>query len=121
MFELGRFASSALSRSVVALGKEKSAAAVTPNEKVIGYFEQFRAPVFRYLLRRTHDAGRAEDPGQRDRGAHRLVDRPGLQPDLAAGRQIRGDGGVLRRIAFDRRQFFGRSAGCGGRSASRQA
>jgi hypothetical protein len=48
------------------------------------------------------DAGRAQDPGQGDRGAHRLVDRPGLQPDLAAGRQIGGDGGVFALIAFDR-------------------
>ncbi len=34
---------------------------MTLNEKVIGYFEQLRTPVFGYLLRRTHDAGRAED------------------------------------------------------------
>jgi RNA polymerase sigma-70 factor (ECF subfamily) len=34
---------------------------MTLNEQVIGYFEQLRTPVFRYLLRRTHDAGRAED------------------------------------------------------------
>jgi hypothetical protein len=46
--------------------------------------------------------GLAQDPAQRDRGAHRLVDRPGLQPDLAAGRHVRGDGGVLRLVAFDR-------------------
>jgi RNA polymerase sigma-70 factor (ECF subfamily) len=61
MFELGRFAGSALSGSVVALGREKSPEPMTLNEKVIGYFEQLRMPVFRYLLRRTHDAGRAED------------------------------------------------------------
>ena len=61
MFELGRFPNSALSGSVVALGREKSPAPMTLNEKVIGYFEQLRIPVFRYLLRRTHDAGRAED------------------------------------------------------------
>jgi RNA polymerase sigma-70 factor (ECF subfamily) len=61
MFELGRFPNSALSGSVVALGREKSPAPMTLNEKVIGYFEQLRAPVFRYLLRKTHDPGRAED------------------------------------------------------------
>ena len=61
MFELGRFASSALSGSVVVLEKEENAVPMTLNEKVIGYFEQLRTPVFRFLLRRTHDASRAED------------------------------------------------------------
>lgn len=61
MFELGKLASSVLSESVVLLGVEKSASPMTLNEKVIGYFEQLRMPVFRYLLRRTRDAGRAED------------------------------------------------------------
>jgi RNA polymerase sigma-70 factor (ECF subfamily) len=61
MFELGQLASNTISASVLALGVEKSSAPMTLNEKVIGYFEQLRMPVFRYLLRKTHDPGRAED------------------------------------------------------------
>jgi RNA polymerase sigma-70 factor (ECF subfamily) len=34
---------------------------MTLNDKVVGYFQQFQRPVFQYLLRRTHDAGQAED------------------------------------------------------------
>jgi RNA polymerase sigma-70 factor (ECF subfamily) len=34
---------------------------MSPSEKVLGLFEQLRAPVFRYLLRKTQDAGHAED------------------------------------------------------------
>ena len=45
--------------------------------------------------------GWTEDSGQRDRGANGLMDRPGLQPDLAAGRHVSGDGGVLRGVALD--------------------
>ena len=38
-------------------------------------------------------ADRAEDAGHGDRGAHGIEHRAGLEPDLAAGGQIRGDGG----------------------------
>jgi RNA polymerase sigma-70 factor (ECF subfamily) len=34
---------------------------MTLDERVLVYFEQLRLPVFRYLLRKTHNAGRAED------------------------------------------------------------
>jgi RNA polymerase sigma-70 factor (ECF subfamily) len=61
MFELGKLANSTLPASVLVLGREMSAGPMTLSEKVIGHFEQLRTPVFRYLLRRTHDAGRAED------------------------------------------------------------
>jgi len=61
MFELGKPAGSAHSGSVQLLGREKSAARMTLNDKVIGYFEQLRMPVFRFLLRKTHDTVRAED------------------------------------------------------------
>jgi hypothetical protein len=44
---------------------------------------------------------RAEDPGQSDRRAHRLIDRSGLKPDLPAGDEISGDGCVELRIALD--------------------
>jgi RNA polymerase sigma-70 factor (ECF subfamily) len=61
MFELGKLVGSPLSETVVALNEQSTAAPMTLHEKVIWYFEQLRLPVFRYLLRRTHDAGRAED------------------------------------------------------------
>jgi len=61
MFELAKLGDSALSASVAVLGKERSAAPMTLDEKVIGYFEDLKLPVFRFLLRRTHDKGRAED------------------------------------------------------------
>jgi RNA polymerase sigma-70 factor (ECF subfamily) len=34
---------------------------MTLSERVLGHFEQLRAPVFRYLLRKTQNAARAED------------------------------------------------------------
>jgi len=43
------------------LGQEMSAMPMTLSEKVIAHFEQHRSPVFRYLLRRTHDTGHAEE------------------------------------------------------------
>jgi RNA polymerase sigma-70 factor (ECF subfamily) len=43
------------------LGQEGSAMPMTLSETVIAHFEQLGTPVFRYLLRRTHDTGRAEE------------------------------------------------------------
>ena len=61
MFELSKFASSALHESVLASAREKSDAHMTLSEKVLALFEQLRSPVFRYLLRKTRNAGDAED------------------------------------------------------------
>ena len=61
MFESGNLASRALPKHVMAMGREDSAAPMTLNEKVIAHFEQLRMPVFRYLLRKIHDTGRAEE------------------------------------------------------------
>jgi DNA-directed RNA polymerase specialized sigma24 family protein len=61
MFESGNLASRVLPQHVVAMGREDLPAAMTLNEKVIAHFEQLRTPVFRYLLRKTHDTGRAEE------------------------------------------------------------
>jgi RNA polymerase sigma-70 factor (ECF subfamily) len=52
---------SGLSGAMAALEKEKTVRHMTLNEKVLVYFEQLRLPVFRYLLRKTHNAGSAED------------------------------------------------------------
>jgi RNA polymerase sigma-70 factor (ECF subfamily) len=61
MFEAGNLASRVLPQHVVAMGREDNAAPMTLNDKVIAHFEQLRVPVFRYLLRKTHDMGRAEE------------------------------------------------------------
>jgi RNA polymerase sigma-70 factor (ECF subfamily) len=66
MFELRTISTSGLSGAMAALEKEKTVEPtalekMTLDEKVLVYFEQLRLPVFRYLLRKTHDAGRAED------------------------------------------------------------
>jgi RNA polymerase sigma-70 factor (ECF subfamily) len=61
MFELAKLAGGSLSDNIFVFGRENSALEMTLNEKVIAHFEQLRSPVFRFLLRRTHDAGTAED------------------------------------------------------------
>lgn len=61
MFEPRTIAANCLSGAMAALEKEKTVRPMTLDEKVLVYFEQFRLPVFRYLLRKTHDTGRAED------------------------------------------------------------
>lgn len=56
---------------------------MTLGERVHGLFEQLHVPVFRYLLRKTRDSGRAEDITQetflrlfRHLGEDRLLDNP---------------------------------------------
>lgn len=61
MFELDKSASRALLESLLVSTKEKMPAPKTLGEQVLALFEQLRAPVFRYLLRKTQDAARAED------------------------------------------------------------
>jgi RNA polymerase sigma-70 factor, ECF subfamily len=61
MFELPRTAGRVFSDNMIVLEKERGTAFMTLNERVKQYFEQLRVPVFRFLLRRTHDAGQAED------------------------------------------------------------
>jgi RNA polymerase sigma-70 factor, ECF subfamily len=66
MFELQTIATNGLSGALAVLEKEKTVGPLsldemTLDEKVLVYFEQLRLPVFRYLLRKTHNAGRAED------------------------------------------------------------
>jgi RNA polymerase sigma-70 factor (ECF subfamily) len=59
MFER-TISTSALS-GAMALEEEKTVRKMTLDERVLVYFEQLHLPVFRYLLRKTHNAGRAED------------------------------------------------------------
>jgi RNA polymerase sigma-70 factor (ECF subfamily) len=61
MFESANLASRILPQHIVAMGRRDIAAPMTLNEKVIAHFEQLRVPVFRFLLRKTRDAGRAEE------------------------------------------------------------
>jgi RNA polymerase sigma-70 factor, ECF subfamily len=64
MFESGNLASRTLPQNVMAMGREDIAAPMTLNEKVVAHFEQLRVPVFRFLLRKTRDMGRAEELSQ---------------------------------------------------------
>ena len=66
MSELRNISTSGHSGAMAALEKENTVGLtalqkMTLDERVLAYFEQLRLPVFRYLLRKTHDAGRAED------------------------------------------------------------
>ena len=61
MFELRTISTSGLSGAMAALEKEKTVRPMTLDEKVMVYFEELRLPVFRYLMRKTHNTGRAED------------------------------------------------------------
>ena len=62
MFEPGTPADDALPAGFLGSALEKmTGIPMTLSQKVLGLFEQLRAPVFRYLLRKTHDAARAED------------------------------------------------------------
>src|ERR1700734_1815901 len=66
MFELRTISTSGLPGALAALEKESTVKPLTfdemtVDEKVLVYFEQLRLPVFRFLLRKTHNAGRAED------------------------------------------------------------
>jgi RNA polymerase sigma-70 factor (ECF subfamily) len=61
MLESDNLASRILPQHFVAMGREDVAEPMTLNEKVIAHFEQLRVPVFRYLIRKTHDTGRAEE------------------------------------------------------------
>ena len=61
MLNLGESADQALPERAVALAADRTSGAMTVSERVHGLFEQLRIPVFRYVLRKTRDSGRAED------------------------------------------------------------
>jgi len=64
MFNLGQPAERALPKEVLALTTDRPPGAMTITERVHALFEQLHVPVFRYLLRKTRDSGRAEDLAQ---------------------------------------------------------
>ena len=61
MFELRTIPTSGLSGAMPALEEEKTVRSMTLDEKVMVYFEELRLPVFRFLVRKTHNAGFADD------------------------------------------------------------
>jgi len=61
MFELRTISTSGLSGAMAALEEEKTVRSMTLDEKVMVYFEELRLPVFRYLVRKTHNAACADE------------------------------------------------------------
>jgi RNA polymerase sigma-70 factor (ECF subfamily) len=61
MLNLGESADQSLSERALALAADRTSGSMTLSERVQSLFEQLRVPVFRYLLRKTQDSGRAED------------------------------------------------------------
>src|SRR3984957_19695537 len=83
MLNLGESADQALPERAVALAADRTSGSMTLSERVQSLFEQLRVPVFRYLLRKTRDSGRAEDITQetflrlfRHLRENRLLDNP---------------------------------------------
>lgn len=61
MFELGRSGIKSISERALELATENTTDYMTVSEKMLALFEHLRSPVFRFLLRKTQDATRAED------------------------------------------------------------
>ena len=61
MLNMGKSADGVLPERALALAADRTSGSMTLGERVHGLFEQLRVPVFRYLLRKTRDSGRAED------------------------------------------------------------
>ena len=62
MFVLGKAKSAAVfSGSILASASDEAKPLMTLSDKVLELFEQLRTPVFRYLMRRTHNVNEAED------------------------------------------------------------
>ena len=61
MLNLGESADRALPDRALAFAADMTSGSMTLSDRVLALFEQLRVPVFRYLLRKTRDAGQAED------------------------------------------------------------
>src|ERR1700760_3412406 len=61
MVRIAESADGVLPERALALAADWTSGSMTLGEKVQALFEQLRVPVFRYLLRKTRDSGRAED------------------------------------------------------------
>jgi RNA polymerase sigma-70 factor (ECF subfamily) len=83
MLNFGESADRALPERALMLAADRTSGSMTLSERVHGLFEQLHGPVFRYLLRKTRDSGRAEDITQetflrlfRHLRENRLLDNP---------------------------------------------
>jgi RNA polymerase sigma-70 factor, ECF subfamily len=83
MLNMGESADGVLPKRALALAADRTSGSMTLSERVHDLFEQLRLPVFRYLLRKTRDSGRAEDITQetflrlfRHLRENRLLDNP---------------------------------------------
>jgi RNA polymerase sigma-70 factor (ECF subfamily) len=83
MLNLGESADQAIPKRALALAADRTSGSMTLSERVQSLFEQLRVPVFRYLLRKTRDSGRAEEITQetflrlfRHLREDRLLDNP---------------------------------------------
>jgi RNA polymerase sigma-70 factor (ECF subfamily) len=61
MLNMGESADGVLPERALALATDRTSGPMTLSERVLALFEQLRIPVFRYILRKTRDSGRAED------------------------------------------------------------
>jgi hypothetical protein len=61
MFNFGNAAIQNLADEGLFLTANTASAPMTLSERVHSLFEQLRVPVFRYLMRKTRDSGRAEE------------------------------------------------------------
>src|SRR5215469_18472407 len=61
MPNFGDSASQILAEEALAISAERASAPMTLSERVHSLFEQLRLPVFRYVMRKTRDSGRAEE------------------------------------------------------------
>jgi len=61
MPNFGDTASEILAEEALAISAERASAPMTLSERVRSLFEQLRVPVFRYVMRKTRDSGRAEE------------------------------------------------------------
>ena len=61
MLNVDQHAEGTLQESVLVRHRDRASIVMTLSEKIQALFEQFRLPVFFFLLRKTRDSGRAED------------------------------------------------------------
>lgn len=61
MFNFGDTASQDLADEAFAFAAKTASASMTLSDRVQALFEQLRVPIFRYVMRRTRDSGRAEE------------------------------------------------------------
>ena len=61
MFRLGKASSDAEPEFLPAVARDEGRTSMSPSDKALALFDQLRGLVYRYLIRKTQDAARAED------------------------------------------------------------